>query len=222
VFSTLVAALVLSLTIASALFYRLSAKKKEYHKDEEHERTLAEEEKVFLANERKGKKAVSSDTYTYREKLLQKLTNKYSKTLNRFLHRRSSRILTIVLPFILMILTFVFLSPSIGFTLFPSQDSGIINITVQAKTGTDEDTLMPYISQVESAITPYPELKVYYITISGDTMSVNVELLDDNIRKAKKMKDVFTVEDEIMEKLKPLESQGLKVEVASQAGGPST
>jgi len=52
VFATLVAALVLSLTLASALFYKLAAKKKIYHSDPAHEESLSDEEKAFLLEER--------------------------------------------------------------------------------------------------------------------------------------------------------------------------
>jgi multidrug efflux pump subunit AcrB len=52
VFITLLAALILSLTLATALFYKLSSKKTSYHEDEKFEQTLSREEALFLEEER--------------------------------------------------------------------------------------------------------------------------------------------------------------------------
>jgi multidrug efflux pump subunit AcrB len=52
VFLTLFAALVLSLTLATALFYKLAKKKQSYHTDTKFESTLSQEEQKFLTQER--------------------------------------------------------------------------------------------------------------------------------------------------------------------------
>jgi len=52
VFLTLLAALILSLTVASVLFFKLAKQKTVYHRDENYEKSLGEEELSFLLAER--------------------------------------------------------------------------------------------------------------------------------------------------------------------------
>lgn len=222
VFSTLLAALILSLTLASALFYKVAAKKKTYHKDERHEKTLSPSEVEFLAKERKWKKEITSEVLNMRERLLEKLSAGYYSILWKFIQNKKSRILSLVTPFILLILSFVILAPRIGFTLFPASDEGIININIEARIGTNQDILEKFIPQIESAITPFEELKVYYVQLSWNTLSIYVELTDAKYRESQWQKDVFEVEQEILLGLEPLQSEWLKVEVATLANGPPT
>lgn len=102
------------------------------------------------------------------------------------------------LPLILLIVSFIFISPKIGFTLFPATDEGIININIEAKTGTNETSLKKHIPEIEDIISQYPELNVYYINLSKNIISVYIELIDVKQRESKGMKDVFAVEDEIL------------------------
>ena len=118
VFLTLFWALILSLTLATALFFKLSKKKKSFHADEKFESTLSQEEKDFLEAEREGKRRESQETYTFRDKFLDYLGRHYYNILLKFLHSRKSRLLSIFIPFLLLILSFVVLAPRIGFTLF--------------------------------------------------------------------------------------------------------
>lgn len=53
VFATLLAALLLSLTVSSALFLKVTKKMTSFHTDESFESGLPEEEKQFLEQERK-------------------------------------------------------------------------------------------------------------------------------------------------------------------------
>jgi multidrug efflux pump subunit AcrB len=70
VFSTLVAALFLSLTISSTLFIKLVKNGKTYHKEEKLEETFSQEQKDFLEYQRRGKTEVHHDKMTKREKIL--------------------------------------------------------------------------------------------------------------------------------------------------------
>ena len=73
VFSTLVAALILALTLASALFFKLASKKKYYHRNPQLEASFSEEERDFLASERQGKKEVGEEHMSRRQKMLEHL-----------------------------------------------------------------------------------------------------------------------------------------------------
>lgn len=87
----------------------------------------------------------------------------------------------------------MFLAPSIGFTLFPGSDNGVLNISVSAPTGSKEKVLEPYIAQVEQQIAKHPELKLANISVSGNRMSIYLEL----INKSERDKNVFDIETEI-------------------------
>ena len=113
----------------------------------------------------------------------------------KFIASRASRILALTLPLFILALTFIFLSPKIGFVLFPASDEGIINISVEAKTWTDKSALEEYIPQIEQVLSSFEEMKVYYVSVSGNTISVSVELLDSNVRDDRNMLSVFEVED---------------------------
>jgi len=220
VFITLLAALMLSLTLATALFYKLSSKSKVFERDMRLEETLSDDEKEFLENDRIWKKEVLDNTRSLRGKVLDYLGEYYYTILFKLIDSKKSRLLSITVPFLLLILTFVFLSPRIGFTLFPASDEWVINISVEWENGADEDSYAEYIPQIESVLSSYPEMDVYYISLSGNTISVNVELLDSNIREREWLRDVFTVEEEILDDLLFLSSDWLLVEVATQANWP--
>lgn len=220
VFLTLLWALVLSLTLATALFYKLSSKKTSYHEDVKFESTLSTAEKEFLESERAWKTKSNEDTFTLRERFLDYLWDHYYNLLSTFLHSKKSRILSIFIPFLLLILSFVFLAPRIGFTLFPASDEWVINISIEWQVGSKKEALIPYISTIENTLSQFEEMKVYYVSLSGNSISVYVELTDANIRQDAWLKDVFQVESEILEWLNPLRSDGLLVEVATQENGP--
>jgi len=65
-------------------------------------------------------------------------------------------------------------------------------------------------------------MKVYYVTLSGNTITVYIELTDAKIRQDLGQKTVFNLETEILTRLKVLESEGLLVEVATVENGPPT
>ncbi len=220
VFLTLFAALVLSLTLATALFYKLAKKKQSYHADKKFESTLSLEERDFLAQERQWKIKQSSEGYTFRDRLLEFLGSKYYDILYRFLHSRISRLLSIFVPIILLILSFVVLSPRIGFTLFPASDEGIIQIEIESQVGSKKEILEKYIPEVESVLSSFQEMKVYYITLTGNTLSVYIELTDAKQRESDGQKTVFEIETEVLKSLTPLQSDGLLVEVATVENGP--
>jgi len=133
VFSTLLAALVLSLTLSSVLFATLTKKKDTYYQDEAMEKNFTDEEKEYLAEERKGKKRILVETQGKKDRALEAMGEFYLKRLEVFLRNKAKRIISIITPFILLIFSFIFLSPQIGFTLFPASDEGMLTMTLEAK-----------------------------------------------------------------------------------------
>lgn len=220
VFSTLLAALVLSLTIAWALYLKLAPKTQRYHSFDSWESTLTQEERVFLEKQRAWKILVTHESYTLREKFLNFLWKHYTALLYAFLNSRKSRILSVIIPFLLLILSFIFLSPRIGFVLFPDTDNAVITIDITWPVGVDEAYLAPFIPQVEKTFKAFEELKLYYITLSWNTMSVYIELTDANTRESKKQRSVFEVEEQILSDFQILASEWLRVEARTISNGP--
>ena len=220
VFVTLFAALVLSLTLATALFYKISKKKSFFHKDKNVEESLSKKEYEFLEKQRKGKKELSQDHLGIRDKFLDAIGDRYYTLLYKFLQSKKSRLLSITIPFLLLVLSFVFLSPKIGFTLFPASDEGIIEITIKGQVGADEKTLEKYIEPIEKVLSSYEEMSVYYVKLSGRVIYVYMELTETKLRQKLWQKSVFDIESEIIDALSFMSSEGLLVEVAAIEDGP--
>jgi len=213
VFSTLVAALILSLTISSALFVKFVKNSNFYHIDEKLEATFTSFQKEYLAREREWKQIKKIETTWIRTKVLSGLGIKYYNLLKTIISKKSYRLQIILYPIILLILTLVFISPNIWFILFPNTDEAIIMGTIEAQVGTDEKFLEKYLPIIDRAIYKYPELKVYYSEISWNVINVYIELLESTFRQKNWMKSVFEIEKFIVDDLKELESEWLLVSV---------
>jgi multidrug efflux pump subunit AcrB len=133
VFSTLIAALFIALTINSALFFKLSKKKKSYLKSESIEKFLTAADRAVLEDERKGKIAKEEESLSKRERILEGLNSGYERILRKFISKRRNRWLSILVPIVALFLTFIFLSPRIGFTLFPDGDNARFDMVIEDK-----------------------------------------------------------------------------------------
>ncbi|MDD2870697.1 MAG: efflux RND transporter permease subunit [Candidatus Gracilibacteria bacterium] len=222
VFSTLLAALVLALTLGSALFLTFMKSKKTYHKDEKIEKNMRPSDKLLLDIDRKNKEVRDTETFSKREKLLEGLGVIYEKMLGVTLNSLFLKLSFIIGPIILLIFTLVFLSPKIGFVLFPSTDEGVLNIEITGKSGLDEDYMSKYLSYIDNSLGKIEEMKVYYTTISNNKISVYVDLLDKVYRTENGLRTVYQVEDVINDDLFVLKTLGLDVSVGAMKGGPPT
>ena len=220
VFSTLVAALFLSLTISSTLFIKLVKNGKTYHKEKKLEETFSQEQKEFLEYQRRWKIEIHHDKMTKREKVLSNMWSKYYDLLEKVISSAKSRFIAIVSPIIFLILTFIFLAPNIWFILFPATDEWVINMTIETRQWASEDSLEKFIPIIDQVISVHPELKVYNNTISGNTISTYIELTNSVTRQALGQKSAFEIEEIISKWLSQLESYGLSVSVKTQAGWP--
>ncbi len=218
VFATLLAALILSLTVSSALFLKLTKKLSHYHEEKSFEMWLSKKERVFLEEQREWKTKLTGETLDRRWKFLEKLWSFYFKILHNFLESAKSRIIAIIVPIIMLVCTFVFLSPQIGFTLFPGWDNSVLNIGVEAPIWSDEKVLEKHLPVVEQAISKHSELKLANISISWNNMNIYLELINKNDRE----RSVFDVEDDITQDLQVLASQWLEVEIKAEEWGPPT
>lgn len=222
VFSTLLAALVLSLTLSSALFLVLTKSKKDYHIDLRVEKNLRDSDRELLEIDRLNKISRNREVYTFREKLLEKLSIFYEKSLALILSSSVFKYIFVFAPIWLLILSFIFLSPKIWFVLFPSSDNWVLNISVDWKTWLNEEYMSKYLTYIDQSLSKVEEVKVYYTTVSKNNIGVYIDLLDKKYRSENWLKNIFEVEELINEKLSILKSQWLDVSVSAQKWWPPT
>ena len=222
VFSTLVAALFLSLTLSSALFISFVKSKKTFHVDKKSEESFSETEKLFLESQRKIKQEVKEDNKSIREKILWFIWSLYYSKLEFIISKLYRKVIVITLPIFLLLLSFIFLSPKIWFVLFPSSDEWVINVSIEGKSWLNEEFMSQYLDVIDESIIDTKELKVYTVDISWNTISIYIELINKNIRKDLWLKSVFEVEDDIYTKLSKLESYGLNVSIKTISNWPPT
>jgi len=222
VFSTLLAALILSLTVSSALFIKFIKDSKYYIVNKELESTFSEKQTAFLANERIWKIKQKSSKSSIRNKVLEKMWTMYYILLKKVILSKTSRMMFIFIPIILLGLSFLFLSPKIGFVLFPASDKWVITWSLEIKWWGTEKSLEKYLPQLDKIISKYPELKVYYNTVSKNKIDLYIELLDEKVRKREWMRNVFEIEKLILKDIKELESDWLLVSLKTLKEWPPT
>ena len=91
------------------------------------------EEKALLEKERIGKELYTQDNASWRERLLDKITDWYESKLRLIMENSRSRVIAFLVPLIALVLSFVFISPQLGFNLFPLSDSQWIYANISAK-----------------------------------------------------------------------------------------
>lgn len=220
VFITLLATLTLSLTISSPLFLKFARSSKKYSIDEKLESTFSPLQKEFLEFERQWKELEHDSKISIRDKYVRKLGLSYYYSLKKVITTNYLRRLIIIAPIFILIFTFVFISPKIGFTLFPESDNWVIQATVETREWTDEEVLVEYLDVIDDAISIYDELKVYNVTISWNKIDIFIELLSKNERDALWLKNVFEIEEDIISKLKELEKEWLSVSIKTASNWP--
>lgn len=116
----------------------------------------------------------------------------------------------------MLLATFIFLSPSIGFKLFPSGDNPFINYVIEGKQGQTTDSLAQGVSGIDSSISTIPEVKSYEMTINNNTVNMTVILT----KKQERDRDSFEVQEDIDSRLLYLKEEGYRVEGKVEEGGP--
>lgn len=142
-----------------------------------------------------------------RERLHSRFGEWYKSVLKRYLQRGILRWAAVLIPIVLLVCSFVFLSPKIGFSLFPSGDNPYSTLTISTKKNSTIDTITPYIEPLEAYLSSVPEIKLYKIRLSNDTISTLIELHPKEYRKDHGMRLADDVSKEIRDALNPLKSQ---------------
>ena len=220
VFATLLWALVLSLTVSSALFLKVSRKTKYYHREESAERSMSADERKLLEEERIGKEEKNSENLNLRDKMLWAMWRFYYDKLNFLIRKPVLRFASILIPFVILIFTFAVLSPKIGFVLFPASDNNTLSLQFTWPTGIKSEALEKYVPTIDTAVSKYEEVKLFYTSISGNTITTYIELTNNLVRQSEGKKSVFEIEDLLVWDLTFLESEGLSFQVLVEEGWP--
>ncbi len=222
VFITLVAALFLSLTIASALFVKIQKHKNTFYKEQNIEKNMRQDDLKLLELDRKNRLEITHEKLSLREKFLLFLGNTYEKVLLKVFSKLFYKLSLVFLPILLLILSFVFLAPKIGFTLFPWSDQWVINIDIKWKTWAWEDFMKKYIDDIETILSKTQEIKVYSITVDSNNISVYIDLLSKEIREKKWLLSALELEEKLEEKIWYLRWEWLEITIASLKWWPPT
>lgn len=235
IFATLVASLFLALTINAAIFAKVISPLKQkvldsdtgdvkrvnaYQDIDSDDALMTEDDKALLKSDREWKVLIVSGDESWRDKMLNVLSNSYWSALQSIISSRVRRLIWIISPLGVLILTFIFLSPQIGFKLFPSWDNPTVRFTISSVPGTDDKSLEKYVPSIESILATYPEIKTFLITTAGNNINVNLTLFDKEDRIAKNQRDSFKIQESVQKEFIVFERIWLKVESAVQAGGP--
>jgi len=222
VFSTLLAALILSLSLSSAFFLKLMKQQEIFHKDLKIERNLRKIDKEILLIDRKWRQVKSIDKLSIRERWLKKIWDIYEVILEKVLRSALLKMSFIIIPILLLVTSFIVLSPKIWFVLFPSTDEGIINISVKWEAWVDEDYMKQYIDNIENSLSKIKEINNYYITVNKSSISVYIDLLEKSYRKDNDLKNVYDIEEIVNNDLLYLISEWLDVSVSALKWWPPT
>ncbi len=220
IFSTLISALIISLTINSALYYKLSKPKKYFNSNVWDVKYLSKNQKILLENDRVWKTEIQEENKNKRDKLLDKLTNRYSNKLDNIITSPKKRILSIILPIWALLLSFVTISPFLWFELFPASDNGSLSMTIEWPSGLKKEIMEKYNKELEVVLSNQKEIKVYYSIISNNTINTNIELIPKNIRKKKNMMSSLEIENFLDKNLSFLRSYWLSVSVKAESNWP--
>ncbi|NOZ44814.1 MAG: efflux RND transporter permease subunit [bacterium] len=215
IFVTLIAALLISLTINSALYYKLS-KSHRYFEDELIDpQYMKKEDMILLKEERKGKKKKTKISLAIREKLLDRFSDRYARLIAKIMQDSKTRLKAIAWSLGIFIITMLFVSAQIGFKLFPSSDNGQITITTSAKKGTIQEAMQKYGQQIDDILTQIPEINVYSYQINKETITTSVELLKKTERHKKHLRSANNLATDLDLSFDPLRSEGLEVDVSA-------
>lgn len=214
IFVTLLAALLISLTINSALYYKLS-KPRKYFEDKLIDRKyIREGDAIMLREDRKNKVEKPEKHKWFRERVLDKISMRYAKLLWKIIGNAKTRLWAIAVSVGLFLFGMLIIAPSLWFNIFPNSDKGWMNIDITAEKGTNKEVLATYTDNIETVLSEIPEIKVYDYTIGSNQIAISIELLKQTERKRQGMKSIFEVEKEINEELDFLRSEWLKVDIS--------
>lgn len=219
IFWVLATGLVLALSVNSALYLLFVKKSNHYVSTGSALEYSDEEELEILEFERNGKEEVKK-AIPLRLKVIHTCTEWYKETLRKFLENTLLRRLSIFIPVVLLVLSFIFLAPLVGLDIFPGDDQGIVTIQIEWDNGLRTEEMAQKISGIQEYVSGMPELKYFSLAINNNVATMVLQLLKKDDREAKHLRDVFSLEKDFLSHLQSYEKTGLKVVSQVQKNGP--
>ncbi len=221
VFSVVLTALILALTLNLAVSYKLNKNRSFYFKNQDAEEMLSKKEKLLLDHDR-ANKFEKKDWKQKKDRFFAKVQNLYISFLTYILKYKFTRISAILIPIGLLILSFVLLSPRIGFTLFPDSDVDFMQVNIERPVGASTEYMETYTKWFEEIFNNIIEIQDYYYYVDGNEIWVDINLLWVNERRSLNLRDVFEVEKEVLNRLSYLDGKWLDVSGNIQSWWPPT
>jgi multidrug efflux pump subunit AcrB len=131
IFGVLASGLVLALTVNSALYLLFVRRSKTYVESDTTLEYATPDEHELLSLEREGKTKIATSEAPLRTRVIHACIEWYKLVLRNFLEHTYLRRISIFLPFILFILSIVFLAPRVGFELFPGDDNNLTTFAIE-------------------------------------------------------------------------------------------
>jgi multidrug efflux pump subunit AcrB len=211
IFGVLATGLVLVLTVNSALYLLFVKKSKTYVRESHALEYASDEEKELLALEREGKTPIEEWVAPLRIRIIHSVTMWYKRVLRNFLEHKSLRRLSIFIPVVLLVLSFMFLAPRVGFELFPSDDNNITTVSITWPVGQRTEVTEKDLSGIADVFLGYPEIDYTTVTINGNKAEINIQLTKKEERKKLGQMSVFDLEKLLLPKLAIYEQKGYRV-----------
>lgn len=167
IFGVLASGLILALTVNSALYLRFMRPKNEYVHDDTAVEYATDLEKRLLEFEREGKTEIKESSVPLRIRVIHSATLWYKKILTKFLTSPKIRVISIFVPVILFILSFIplvggkSLAGHVGLDLFPASDNGYVEYVIKGAVGERVESLDTLVPKVVDILKKYPEIKFY-------------------------------------------------------------
>lgn len=219
VFSVVFAAWLLSLTLNSAIFYKLNKDPKCYFGNPGAEELLSKQERELLEHDRKWKYE-KTEWKQKKDVFFDFLQDWYANLLWIIMRNKFTRLTTIWIPVVLLVLSFIFLSPRIGFTLFPSSDTDFMQVSIEWPSGISSEYMSEYTSWFESKFNDIMEIEDYSYYVDSDTIWLDINLLSVSERENMNLWNVYDVEEKVLEKLQHLENKWMSISTQIQDGWP--
>ena len=216
VFSTLLAWLIIALTISSAVFMMFARGLNYYFREEEVEKNMTPEQKLFLDSQREGKFEMEHSKLWLKWRTLAWMWKMYYNYLEKTLKSKWKKKFVIWLPIVLTVLSLVYLSPLVWFKFYSWDDLGTINITITWKQWATEKSFQKYLPELEKTIWDTKDLKSYSLTTSWNKIKIDVNV----VKKDERTQEIEKTENEITSSLNFMVSHGFDVTVATQSNWP--
>lgn len=220
IFGVLATGLVLAITVNSAL-YLIFVRRKTSYVDNVHALEYAtDEEKELLSIEREGKTRINEEKAPLRTRMIHNFIEYYKEILTFFLKNTFLRRLSIIIPVILLILSFIFIAPNVGVEIFPSDDNNSMTYSIEWPVGTRTELMHSMLWELPSYFKWFSEIKQITLSTNGNIANLTIELQKKALRKSLGQRDVFALEKIWNNSLSQLEQKWLKITGWAVKWGP--